>query len=52
MTNRLTRNWIILGDCDDNEFACDNGRQCIDEDYECDDWDDCDDGSDEDDCVG
>ena len=36
-------------DCDDSEFQCNNGN-CITASWECDDYDDCGDNSDEQDC--
>ena len=35
--------------CDSYEFECDNG-ECIYDSYECDDFDDCGDNSDEENC--
>ena len=35
--------------CDSDEFTCDN-RECIDQSYRCDQYDDCGDNSDEDGC--
>ena len=41
---------LIAQNCDYYEFECDNGYECVDEDYECDGYEDCYDGSDEEDC--
>ncbi|XP_060602787.1 uncharacterized protein LOC132755869 [Ruditapes philippinarum] len=38
------------GDCLGNEFRCVSDGECIQGDWQCDDWDDCDDGSDEEGC--
>ena len=40
----------VLGYCYSDQWECDNGYQCIDEDDRCDGHEDCLDGSDEDGC--